>query len=112
MVLQGVSTHIKLKAAGELQESGKREVYFEANGVPRVVEVVDKKSTEVLGKAAIREKVRPQYQTHPCAVLGAWYCWFGAKTVINRKLPILRLRVQHFVLLYCSPALWYTVVVH
>lgn len=53
---KGVSTHIKLKAAGELQDSGKREVYFEANGVPRVVEVVDKKSTEVLGKAAIREK--------------------------------------------------------
>jgi pyruvate carboxylase len=58
LLLQGVSTHIKLKAAGELQDSGKREVYFEANGVPRVVEVVDKKSTEVLGKAAIREKVR------------------------------------------------------
>lgn len=57
---KGVSTHIKLKAAGELQDSGKREVYFEANGVPRVVEVVDKKSLEVLGKAAIREKVRGQ----------------------------------------------------
>jgi pyruvate carboxylase len=55
---QGVSTHIKLKAAGELQDSGKREVYFEANGVPRVVEVIDKKSLEVLGKTAIREKVR------------------------------------------------------
>jgi hypothetical protein len=54
---QGVSTHIKLKAAGELQDSGKREVYFEANGVPRVVEVVDKKSMEVLG-TTIREKVR------------------------------------------------------
>lgn len=55
-VLQGVSTHIKLKAAGELQDSGKREVYFEANGVPRVVEVVDKRSLEGLGKKAIREK--------------------------------------------------------
>lgn len=54
---QGVSTHIKLKAAGELQDSGKREVYFEANGVPRVVEVTDKKSKEVLG-TTIREKVR------------------------------------------------------
>lgn len=53
---QGVSTHIKLKAAGELQDSGKREVYFEANGVPRVVEVVDKRSLEALGKKAIREK--------------------------------------------------------
>ena len=27
-----MSTHIKLKAAGELQPSGKREVFFEANG--------------------------------------------------------------------------------
>lgn len=63
-VSQGVSTHIKLKAAGELQDSGKREVYFEANGVPRVVEVVDKKSTEVLGKAAIREKVRLPCNLH------------------------------------------------
>ncbi|WIA32059.1 hypothetical protein OEZ86_002911 [Tetradesmus obliquus] len=53
---KGVSTHIKLKAAGELQDSGKREVYFEANGVPRVVEVVDKRSLEALGKKAIREK--------------------------------------------------------
>jgi pyruvate carboxylase len=52
-----VSTHIKLKAAGELQDSGKREVYFEANGVPRVVEVMDKRSQETLGKKAIREKV-------------------------------------------------------
>jgi biotin carboxyl carrier protein len=31
-------------------------VYFEANGVPRVVEVVDKRSMEVLGKKAVREK--------------------------------------------------------
>lgn len=54
--MQGVSTHIKLKAAGELQDSGKREVYFEANGVPRVVEVTDKRSVEALGKKAIREK--------------------------------------------------------
>jgi pyruvate carboxylase len=74
VLAQGVSTHIKLKAAGELQESGKREVYFEANGVPRVVEVVDKKSTEVLGKAAIREKVRLEYKSYPSAVLGACLC--------------------------------------
>ncbi len=37
--LQGVSSHLKFKAVGELQPNGKREVYFEANGVPRVVEV-------------------------------------------------------------------------
>lgn len=72
VVLQGVSTHIKLKAAGELQDSGKREVYFEANGVPRVVEVVDKKSMEVLGKTAIREKVR---QGGERAVLGGLPGW-------------------------------------
>ena len=34
--------HLKFKAMGELQDSGKREVYFEANGVPRVVEVRDR----------------------------------------------------------------------
>jgi pyruvate carboxylase len=54
---QGVSTHIKLKAAGELQPSGKREVFFEANGVPRVVEVTDTRSAEGLAKKAVREKV-------------------------------------------------------
>jgi hypothetical protein len=54
---QGVGSHIKLKAAGELQPSGKREVFFEANGVPRVVEVVDKRSAEGLAKKAVREKV-------------------------------------------------------
>jgi hypothetical protein len=54
---QGVGSHIKLKAAGELQPSGKREVFFEANGVPRVVEVADKRSAEGLAKKAVREKV-------------------------------------------------------
>jgi pyruvate carboxylase len=74
LLAQGVSTHIKLKAAGELQESGKREVYFEANGVPRVVEVVDKKSTEVLGKAAIREKVRLEPTSSALVGLGVCLC--------------------------------------
>lgn len=63
-----MSTHIKLKAAGELQDSGKREVYFEANGVPRVVEVIDKKSQEVLGKTAIREKVRAGRWRQQCVI--------------------------------------------
>ncbi|KAI8467848.1 MAG: pyruvate carboxylase [Monoraphidium minutum] len=53
---KGVGTHIKLKAAGELQPSGKREVFFEANGVPRVVEVADTRSAEALVKKAVREK--------------------------------------------------------
>ncbi|GBF90515.1 pyruvate carboxylase [Raphidocelis subcapitata] len=55
----GVSTHIKLKAAGELQPSGKREVFFEANGVPRVVELADTRSAEGLAKKAVREKADP-----------------------------------------------------
>lgn len=55
---QGVSTHIKLKAAGELQASGRREVFFEANGVPRVVEVSDTRAADAAGRKAIREKVR------------------------------------------------------
>jgi hypothetical protein len=43
-----VSTHNKLKAAGELQDSSKPEVYCEANGVPHVVEVVDKRSPQMV----------------------------------------------------------------
>jgi len=62
---QGVSTHIKLKAAGELQLSGKREVFFEANGVPRVVEVTDTRSADTLIKKAVREKV------------GGWFSVWG-----------------------------------
>ncbi len=52
---QGVSSVIKFKAAGELQPSGKRDVYFEANGVPRVVAVTDTSSAEAM-KKAVREK--------------------------------------------------------
>lgn len=36
--------------------AGKREVFFEANGVPRVVEVADKKAELVVGKKAVRER--------------------------------------------------------
>jgi len=39
---RGVEAHLKYKAIGELQPNGKREVFFEANGIPRVVEVVDR----------------------------------------------------------------------
>jgi pyruvate carboxylase len=38
---RGVETHVRFKAVGELQQTGKRDVYFEVNGVPRVVEVED-----------------------------------------------------------------------
>jgi biotin carboxyl carrier protein len=42
---------------GELQSNGKREVFFEANGVPRVVEVADRAAEQATGKKAVREKV-------------------------------------------------------
>ncbi|KAG2437519.1 hypothetical protein HYH02_011162 [Chlamydomonas schloesseri] len=55
-IAKGVAANIKYKAVGELQPNGKREVFFEANGVPRVVEVGDKKAEQVMGKKAVREK--------------------------------------------------------
>ncbi|CAG9460796.1 unnamed protein product [Pedinophyceae sp. YPF-701] len=44
---KGVDAHIKFKAVGEMQPDGKREVFFETNGIPRVVEVVDTNEPEV-----------------------------------------------------------------
>lgn len=45
---------LKFALSGELQPGGIREVFFEANGVPRVVEVVDRKyATE---NREVREK--------------------------------------------------------
>jgi len=55
-IAKGVAATIKYKAVGELQASGKREVFFEANGVPRVVEVVDHSAEVAVGKKAVREK--------------------------------------------------------
>lgn len=49
-------TALSLQAVGELQPNGKREVFFEADGVPRVVEVSDKSAEKALGKTAVREK--------------------------------------------------------
>lgn len=48
--------NIKYKATGELQPNGKREVFFEANGVPRVLEVADTKEGGDSFKKAVREK--------------------------------------------------------
>eukprot|EP00798_Chlamydomonas_sp_ICE-L_P008825 gene8825-67_t len=53
---KGVAVSIKYKAVGELQLSGKREVFFEANGIPRVVEVLDKVAEKTIGKKAARER--------------------------------------------------------
>jgi len=55
-IAKGVSASIRFKAMGELQSNGKREVFFEANGVPRVVEVVDRQAEVAVGKKAVREK--------------------------------------------------------
>ena len=60
---RGVSTNIKLKAVGELLPSGNREVFFEVNAIPRVVEIQDRKILEVAkgstSAAAAREKSDP-----------------------------------------------------
>eukprot|EP01026_Neomeris_dumetosa_P053259 TRINITY_DN4753_c0_g1_i2.p1 TRINITY_DN4753_c0_g1~~TRINITY_DN4753_c0_g1_i2.p1 ORF type:complete len:477 (-),score=92.02 TRINITY_DN4753_c0_g1_i2:366-1583(-) len=54
---KGYTVVLKYKAKGELQPNGKREVYFEVNGLPRVVEVEDRKAVAAAGtKTVIREK--------------------------------------------------------
>lgn len=40
----GSEVTIKFKALGELQPNGKREVFFETYGVPRVIEMLDRKT--------------------------------------------------------------------
>ncbi len=57
-IAQGVGLAIKLKAVGELQPNGIREVFFETNGIPRVVDVEDMREAKVLGRAA-RDKADP-----------------------------------------------------
>ena len=51
---KGSDISIKYKAKGELQPNGKREVFFETQGVPRVVAIEDKRAD--LGARIIREK--------------------------------------------------------
>jgi pyruvate carboxylase len=46
-VSKGKSFDIKLSAVGQLQESGKREVFFELNGAPRSLMITDKTSIGV-----------------------------------------------------------------
>lgn len=57
-ITQGVGLAIKLKAVGELQPNGIREVFFETNGIPRVVDVEDLREAKTLGRAA-RDKADP-----------------------------------------------------
>ena len=50
-----VQVTVKFKAMGELQENGKREVFFETFGVPRVLEVPDR-SSDAAAARTVREK--------------------------------------------------------
>lgn len=63
---QGVTTNIKFKAISEIQPGGKVEVFFEVNGVPRVVEVPVKQKP---GAAAGRSPVSAEKAD--LAVLGS-----------------------------------------
>ena len=57
----GVLASVKLKAIGELLPNGNREVFFEMNGIPRVVEILDKTEEGSTKKTrlASREKSDP-----------------------------------------------------
>ena len=60
-VERGVSVLIKYKAVGELLSTGEREVFFEVNGIPRVVDVLDKTQEEAGGGKAVKnEKANPE----------------------------------------------------
>ena len=61
MLAKGNVVTIKYKAKGELQPNGTREVFFEANGMPRVVEVADKRATTqaAAGRRPLRDKADP-----------------------------------------------------
>eukprot|EP00887_Chlorella_sp_A99_P003326 scaffold26.g3326.t1 len=60
-VTRGNVEHIKYKVKGELQPDGMREVFFEVNGVPRMVEVREESEAQVGGAArrATRDKADP-----------------------------------------------------
>ena len=57
----GVRASVKLKAIGELRSDGKRDVFFEMNGIPRVVEVEDKteEGSDKKTRMASRERCDP-----------------------------------------------------
>ena len=54
---KGKTLWIKLLAKGELDKDGKREVFWELNGLPRSVHVVDKQATTTKIE---REKADPE----------------------------------------------------
>ena len=53
---KGSQVTIKFKAKGELQENGKREVFFETFGLPRVLEVEDRSQGAASASRVVREK--------------------------------------------------------
>ncbi len=76
----GSPTHSHGLARTHVARAGKREVFFEANGVPRVVEVADTRVEQSLGKKAIREKaeVRPCVCVCVCVCVCALMCVYLA----------------------------------
>ena len=54
----GVKASIKLKAIGELLPSGTRDVFFEMNGIPRVVEIEDKTDDGATKKTLLASRER------------------------------------------------------
>jgi pyruvate carboxylase len=61
---KGKQLYITLKAIGELLPNGKREVFFDLNGIPRLVEVEDRRAKEQVASGgsslqAVRERANP-----------------------------------------------------
>ena len=62
---QGASTLVTLKAVGELLPNGRREVFFDVDGLPRVTEVEDRRQAAAAAAssgaaAGAREKANPE----------------------------------------------------
>ncbi|KAL3135464.1 hypothetical protein ABBQ38_005949 [Trebouxia sp. C0009 RCD-2024] len=69
-ISKGNIIHIKYRAMGELQPNGTREVFFEANGVPRAVEIVDK-SDQAEGGGPVRKAAREKSDPDVLGSVGA-----------------------------------------
>ena len=64
---KGVTVTIKYKASSDLLPNGTKEVFFEINGVPRVIQVVDKKSRETPGSGGCLSSL--------CLQTAVWSAW-------------------------------------
>jgi len=63
-VERGTQIYVTLKAVGELLPNGRREVFFDTDGIPRVIEVADTRTKAAVGGAAaalqaLRERANP-----------------------------------------------------